>query len=89
MEVSSKVNAIRDPDAIFFDRGAGAIFGQTWEQWSMAWWNWLMGINKSCNPANDADGSNYLNGQAPPVFFLAGTYVPYPHTQSKNVGCKG
>jgi hypothetical protein len=84
-------NTIKNPDDVLFSRSNSnpGGFGKNWEQWSMDWWNWLMAIPKATSPANDADGTNYNNSQTPPVFFLAGTFVPFPFRQSKDSAVRG
>jgi len=52
------------PDAI--------VFGQTYGQWSAAWWQWNFSIPVSSNPSYDTTGQNCRVRQTQPVFFLAG-----------------
>jgi hypothetical protein len=48
-------------------------FGKTYQEWTADWWNWLVGIQKKINPANDPSG-NYgkKNQPSKDVWFLAG-----------------
>lgn len=49
-------------------------FGRTFSEWSTRWWEWLLRIPKSINPANDFTGQNaYLSQHDPNVFFLCQT----------------
>ncbi|MGH9953683.1 MAG: hypothetical protein ACRD5J_18865 [Nitrososphaeraceae archaeon] len=50
-------------------------FGLTFGEWSARWWQWLLSIPKSNNPAFDSVGSNAnINQDYKPVFFLCQTY---------------
>jgi hypothetical protein len=50
-------------------------FGYTYEEWSAKWWQWLLSIPKSKNPALDSTGANaHINQNYPNVFFLCQTY---------------
>jgi hypothetical protein len=50
-------------------------FGYTYEEWSARWWQWLLSIPKSKNPAFDSTGANAnVNQNYPNVFFLCQTY---------------
>ncbi len=45
--------------------------GKTFNEWSILWWRWLLGIEKPNNPALDMTGDNaHLNQSNPDVFFL-------------------
>jgi hypothetical protein len=51
-----------------------APFGFTFAEWTMRWWNWLLSIPKTQNPALDLEGSTGHLGQTDKsVWFLAGT----------------
>jgi hypothetical protein len=46
-------------------------FGLTFGEWSAKWWQWLLSISKSLNPAMDSSGENASIGQSNSnVFFL-------------------
>ena len=50
-------------------------FGYTYGEWSAMWWQWLLSIPKSKNPALDSTGANaHINQNYPNVFFLCQTY---------------
>jgi hypothetical protein len=49
--------------------------GYTYGEWSARWWQWLLSIPKSKNPALDSTGANaHINQIYPNVFFLCQTY---------------
>ena len=49
-------------------------FGLTFGKWSAIWWQWILRIPKSINPATDFTGQNASIGQRDPnVFFLCQT----------------
>jgi hypothetical protein len=49
--------------------------GYTYEEWSARWWQWLLSIPKSKNPAFDSTGANAnINQNYPNVLFLCQTY---------------
>jgi hypothetical protein len=49
-------------------------FGLTFSEWSARWWQWLLLIPKSLNPAMDSSGENASIGQLnSKVFFLCQT----------------
>jgi hypothetical protein len=58
-------------------------YGLTLGEWSVKWWQWLLSIQKSVNPAFDVTGDNAnLNQNYPDVFFLCQTIegaktIPY------------
>lgn len=50
-----------------------APFGISYEDWTATWWQWLLSIPTSENPAVDTTGEHCGVGQNGPVWFLAGT----------------
>jgi hypothetical protein len=49
-------------------------FGRSFSEWSARWWQWLLSIPKSVNPAMDSSGENASIGQPESkVFFLCQT----------------
>ena len=49
--------------------------GYTYGEWSTKWWQWLLSIPKSNNPAFDYTGANAnINQNCSEVFFLCQTY---------------
>lgn len=49
-------------------------YGKSHSEWSVAYWQWAMGIPYATNPwANDATGDFAGVGQSGPVWFLGGT----------------
>jgi hypothetical protein len=49
-------------------------YGASYSQWSAAWWNWAASIPAASNPILDSTGENAAQGQAGPVWFLAGNF---------------
>jgi hypothetical protein len=50
-------------------------YGYTYGEWSARWWQWLLSIPKSKNPAFDFTGANAnINQNYHNVFFLCQTY---------------
>lgn len=51
-------------------------YGLSYGQWTVKWWQWLLGASKESNPAIDDIGKNAAADQNDPnVWFLAGTFV--------------
>lgn len=48
-------------------------YGKTINEWTAAWWQYVMSFPASKNPLADATGANCADKQSDPVFFLAGT----------------
>ncbi len=48
-------------------------YGKTINQWTAAWWQYVMAFPASTNPLVDPTGANCAAGQSGPVFFLVGT----------------
>lgn len=66
--------ADRNPDDIFYRVDNDNIFGISYEKWTEKWWNWLLGIPKEENPANDPSGAFGVNKQPDnDVWYLVGT----------------
>jgi hypothetical protein len=49
-------------------------FGKSYEGWSAAWWQWVLGQPVSHNPLFDETGADCDVGQQGPVWFLAGNF---------------
>lgn len=49
-------------------------YGKSLGEWGGAWWNWALQFPAAQCPLLDPDGSQALNGQSGPVYFLAGTF---------------
>src|ERR1700736_2743901 len=49
-------------------------YGLSYGGWSARWWQWLLPIPPALNPNLDTTGVNCAQGQAGPVWFLAGTF---------------
>jgi hypothetical protein len=48
-------------------------YGKTYGNWTVKWWQWVLGIPKSVNPVVDRTGEyTAMNQQNSDVFFLAG-----------------
>lgn len=50
----------------------GKPYGQTYGEWSAAWWQYVYSVPTSSNPLFDTSGANCDVGQSGPVFFLVG-----------------
>jgi hypothetical protein len=50
------------------------VMGKSYGDWGAAWWQWALSIPFAVNPMNDQTGANAAQGQAGPVWFLAGTF---------------
>jgi hypothetical protein len=48
--------------------------GQTYGEWSAAWWQWVLSIPADHNPALDLTGADAAQGQSGSVWFLAGVF---------------
>jgi hypothetical protein len=48
--------------------------GQTYGEWSAAWWQWVLSIPADHNPALDQTGADAARGQSGPIWFLAGVF---------------
>jgi hypothetical protein len=61
-------------------------FGHTYAEWSAKWWQWLLSIPKSRNPAFDSTGvCANLNQNYPDVFFLCQTHESAPFIPNRTV----
>lgn len=50
-------------------------FGQTYSEWIVKWWRWLLSIPPELNPGLDQNGMHASENQIDPhVWFLAGTF---------------
>jgi hypothetical protein len=49
-------------------------YGQSYAQWSAAWWRWLWSAPAATNPGLDSTGDFVNYGQSGPVWFLAPNY---------------
>ncbi len=62
-----------DSSSILFDKNERP-HGISYENWTISWWKWLLGIPKSSNPAMDMTGKNASLSQPDHrVFFLCQT----------------
>ena len=62
-------------DPTVFPRDA-VPYGNTYGEWSARWWQWLLAIPTPLNPNLDTTGQHCQEGQAGPVWFLAGAFSP-------------
>jgi hypothetical protein len=53
---------------------AAAPYGNTYGEWTARWWQWLLAIPADKNPNLDTTGQHCAEGQAGPVWFLAGSF---------------
>jgi hypothetical protein len=56
-----------------------------YENLCVKWWNWLLGIPKPKNPANDVSGGNCARDQNNAAWFLCGTIDYNPVTRNCHV----
>jgi len=49
-------------------------YGQSYSEWSAAWWEWALAQPGSTNPILDATGEQCANDQSGQVWFLAGAF---------------
>ena len=52
--------------------------GQTYGQWSAAWWQWAASIPQGRSPLFDDTGDHCDQAQQGPVWFLAGSFAAVP-----------
>ncbi len=52
-----------------------SAYGNTYGEWSARWWQWVLSIPEDTNPNLDTTGENCAEGQAGPVWFLAGMFT--------------
>jgi hypothetical protein len=61
-------------------------FGLTFGEWSERWWQWLLSIPKSLNPAMDSSGENAAEGQSDlNAFFLCQTIENAKHQPYREI----
>jgi hypothetical protein len=49
-------------------------YGKTYAEWSVAWWQWALGLPVAGHPFNDAPGFNVASGQTGEVWFLGAPF---------------
>jgi hypothetical protein len=49
------------------------VYGLSYKQWTIKWWQWFFSIPPGNHPVDDSTGRNCNIGQSGPVWFLAGT----------------
>jgi len=54
----------------------GTPYGQSYEQWAVAWWKWAIGAPATLNPILDPTGKSCSVGQHGVVWFLGGAPKP-------------
>jgi hypothetical protein len=63
-------------------------YGETYGQWTVKWWQWMLSTPKSVNPIIDRTGEyGHVNQPAKHVWFLAGK-VPNEHTDLPSRFCR-
>jgi len=50
-------------------------FGNSYGEWSAAWWQWMFSLPATDHPAFDQSGENCDAGQTGKVWFLAGAFT--------------
>ncbi|MDA0167208.1 hypothetical protein OM076_43510 [Solirubrobacter ginsenosidimutans] len=64
----------------------GRPYGQTYGQWEVDWWQWVLAQPADRNPVTDTTGAACAAGQPRgPVWFLAGTFGGAPVTRTCRV----
>lgn len=87
METILNANDRRQPkkSTIEYYTPNNSPYGITYGGWTIRWWKWCFSIPRGRNPTIDPTGGLCAEGQAGPVWFLAGTWVSeernYPHRQ--------
>jgi len=77
--------AVSRAEAGVIPRDANA-YGNTYGEWSARWVQWLLAIPAATNPAlEETTGAHCAEGQAGPVWFLAGTFGGEPVTRQCTV----
>jgi hypothetical protein len=71
--VAAPTSAQRNPNPGILPAGSSA-YGQTYGEWSGAWWQWTYSIPADMNPVNDPTGEFAAVGQSGPVWLLAGNF---------------
>lgn len=56
----------------------GEPFGESYGEWSAAWWTWVAQAPASVNPVLDTTGADCAVGQRGRVWFLAGSFGTTP-----------
>jgi hypothetical protein len=51
------------------------VAANTYAEWSIRWWQWVLGIPYDVNPNYDTTGEFCAEGQSGPVWFLAGAFL--------------
>ena len=69
-KMKSKINDLNIPEVFPTN---SSPYGQSYEQWTVEWWNWAFSIPKYINPLMDNSGQHCAEGQGGPVWYLAGT----------------
>src|SRR5689334_11660806 len=49
-------------------------YGQSYSQWSAAYWQWLLALPVDGNPGNDSPDFDVTEGQSGHVWFLTGPF---------------
>ena len=72
---SSRIVSAQDTSDTYIYLVDSEPFGIPYSKWTESWWNWLVSIQASSNPALDTDGSECQKGMhyKYPVFFLVGS----------------
>ncbi len=60
-------------------------YGNSYGEWSAQWIQWALSIPAATNPVADTTGAHCGEGQAGPVWFLAGTFSGAAVTRNCNV----
>jgi len=63
------------------------VFGLTYGELNMKWWNRVFSLPPDLNPLLDSDGSRCHIAQAGPVYYLHGSWLPTPVWRTCNLPC--
>jgi len=80
-------------DIQFFDTN-DTIYGLTYGQWTVKWWDWIMSIPDKISPLNDTTGALWnIDQPSSDVWFLIGNYATeteknekFPHRKIEDMG---
>ena len=73
-------------DQIKFFTREDKPYGLSYGEWSAKWWQWLLSIPRTTNPAFDSTGQNALiNQREQHVFFLCQTYEGVESVPSRKI----
>jgi hypothetical protein len=60
-----------DDNSLVFHNLKSNVYGLSYHDWIVRWWQWVLQIPKQINPAFDDSGEHSIQNQSGPVWFLA------------------